>query len=320
MASTDQVFTVKNTGGVATGTLSTLISGSTPAQFVIPTGGDTCAGSALGGGKSCTIKVHFSPNLAGPYSAVLTESGSPRGSASATLAGTGGSVCGEFANDANTIALWHFDEATGLTTADSSGNGHTGQLGNSTTASSADPAWTTGRFGAALLYAEANQQYVQAAGTNTFPNNNAMTIEFWEKATSPFGSAIDGDSQPFTAGFCVEASIASNNMELGVSDGSNFILTDIATSVLTNGSWHYLVFSYDGVNEVLYIDGASIGGTSPSPPPTEPTLTGGYQIGGRPFNTFFNGVIDEMRFSNIARTPAQIANYYQSAVSCPGGG
>ena len=41
-----------------------------------------------------------------------------------------------FGSDANTVALYHFDEGTGVTTADASGNGNTGTLVNS-------PTWVT---------------------------------------------------------------------------------------------------------------------------------------------------------------------------------
>jgi hypothetical protein len=43
----------------------------------------------------------------------------------------------------NTVALWHLDEGTGQTIADSSGNGRNGTLGTSSGADSADPLWVT---------------------------------------------------------------------------------------------------------------------------------------------------------------------------------
>jgi hypothetical protein len=50
-----------------------------------------------------------------------------------------------FASDANTKALWHMDEGTGSTTADSSGNSNTGTLNNG-------PVWLVGKFGQAALH------------------------------------------------------------------------------------------------------------------------------------------------------------------------
>ncbi len=49
-----------------------------------------------------------------------------------------------FQPDSNTLALWHFNEGTGQTTADASSNGITATLGASNTNGSDDPAWVTG--------------------------------------------------------------------------------------------------------------------------------------------------------------------------------
>jgi hypothetical protein len=309
-----ETFTVTNTGQAPSGTLTTGLSGSTPAQFVITS--NTCTGTLAGGG-TCSIKVEFSPNLAGPYSATLTASATPGGAPTSALAGTSGAPCGELTSDANTVALWHFDEGSGLTTADASGNGHTGTLGDSTTANSADPSWVTGRFGKALFYASANSQYVQGAGSNTFPSNQ-VTVEFWVNAVSPYGSS-GTTSQPFTAGFIdVAVEISTSDILFGVGNGNNWSFQSETTSTLGSGSWHYYAFTYDTVNQWFYVDGTLLGAVSTSPAITlQSTGAYGYQIGGRPANTFLNGTLDEMRLSNTARTTGQIQNYYLSASTCP---
>ena len=75
-------FTVSNTGGVATGTLSVGLPGG---QFEIVS--DGCAASALGAHTSCTISARFAPTSAGTKLATLTVSGSPGGSATASFTG-----------------------------------------------------------------------------------------------------------------------------------------------------------------------------------------------------------------------------------------
>jgi hypothetical protein len=50
----------------------------------------------------------------------------------------------QFATDGNTVALYHFNEGSGQTTADASGNGFTATLGATTSAEASDPTWTTG--------------------------------------------------------------------------------------------------------------------------------------------------------------------------------
>lgn len=49
-----------------------------------------------------------------------------------------------FNPDANTVALYHFNEGSGQTTADASGNGFTAILGGTNAAEASDPTWTTG--------------------------------------------------------------------------------------------------------------------------------------------------------------------------------
>lgn len=47
----------------------------------------------------------------------------------------------QFTSDANTVALYHFNEGSGQTTADASGNGYNGVRGATTATESSDPSW-----------------------------------------------------------------------------------------------------------------------------------------------------------------------------------
>ncbi len=97
--SDDVTFTGVNSGGTATGTLTTAITGADAAQFSIT--GNTCAGATLAanGGSTCTVIVHYAPltQTMGTTSkvAALTLTGTPGGTATATfqaLANTPGSL------------------------------------------------------------------------------------------------------------------------------------------------------------------------------------------------------------------------------------
>ncbi|MGM0557872.1 MAG: choice-of-anchor D domain-containing protein [Myxococcota bacterium] len=84
-----ETFTVENTGGAATGTLTTAISGSNAADFSPVNGGDGCQGISLGAGATCTISIVFEPNATGSRTASLTVSDTSGGSISASLSGEG---------------------------------------------------------------------------------------------------------------------------------------------------------------------------------------------------------------------------------------
>ena len=69
-SSTATTFTVTNVGGIATPALTTAISGTNAADFVL--GSNGCAGTMVGAGLTCTLTVTFTPGAAGARSAVLT--------------------------------------------------------------------------------------------------------------------------------------------------------------------------------------------------------------------------------------------------------
>jgi len=79
-------FTVSNSGGVASGALSSTIGGTNPTQFSIGT--NTCGTNPLAAGGVCTIQVIFQPTSVGVKSGSLNVSGTPGGTAAATLGGT----------------------------------------------------------------------------------------------------------------------------------------------------------------------------------------------------------------------------------------
>jgi len=86
----DTTLTVKNGGGVATGTLAVTLGGANGGQYGLGT--DGCTGKTLAAGATCAVGVHFSPSktTAGLQTATLSVDGTPGGSAPATLTGISG--------------------------------------------------------------------------------------------------------------------------------------------------------------------------------------------------------------------------------------
>jgi hypothetical protein len=82
-------FTVRNTGGAATGVLTVAVAGTNPADFPIVAGGDGCSGATLAAMGTCTIAVQFNPTAAGARAATLRVQGTPGGTATSALTGTG---------------------------------------------------------------------------------------------------------------------------------------------------------------------------------------------------------------------------------------
>jgi hypothetical protein len=81
-----QSFAVADTGKAASVALSVAVTGADAADFVIDA--DSCT-AALAAGSACTVSVHFVPSAEGTRKAMLSVSGSPGGTATSSLQGTG---------------------------------------------------------------------------------------------------------------------------------------------------------------------------------------------------------------------------------------
>src|SRR6185503_6915741 len=81
-----QAFTLANTGATASGTLAVTLAG----QAGFTKSGDTCTGTSLEPGQSCTVTVQFTPASYAPLSATLTAAGQdPAATAAVALTGSG---------------------------------------------------------------------------------------------------------------------------------------------------------------------------------------------------------------------------------------
>jgi hypothetical protein len=232
------------------------------------------------------------------------------------------SGCGQMAKDGNTIGLWHLDDGAGQTVSDSSGNGHNGTLGAAAMPSADDPKWGPGRFGGGLLFDTTNCgamqpdpdcQWVQIP-TGAIPFPNGFTVELWFKPLNPYGSA-GGFGRLFgTDNISASVEAASGNfVDCSIGDGNNWFT--LSNNIPNYGdAWHYVAQTWDGMNQTLYLDGQVVLSGKMALAQTAST---DFQFGGRPYNTFLNGVMDEIRISNVARTQAQIQGYYTAAAVCP---
>ena len=82
-----------------------------------------------------------------------------------------------FTADANTIALYRFDEGTGTTFLDASGNGHDGTLTGAS--------WTTGLMGSAASFDGSNDYGLVPHSTDfNVSSTDDFTMETWVKAGS----------------------------------------------------------------------------------------------------------------------------------------
>ncbi|MBA7551222.1 hypothetical protein ES705_43758 [subsurface metagenome] len=142
---------------------------------------------------------------------------------------------------------------------------------------------------------------------------SAITVEAWVKMrtsgdyegfVSKYGTGGGGDVEyilGFSSGGNIRFRIYTSTDPFGIE----------VTSTMTLNAWHHVVGTYDGTNFILYRDGANVNsGTSSGNFVDAPTPV---TIGSMATNGYFSdGIIDEPRISDSARTPAWIKASYES--------
>ncbi|MCG2824966.1 MAG: DUF2341 domain-containing protein, partial [Thermoplasmatales archaeon] len=212
---------------------------------------------------------------------------------------------GEFTVDEHTVALWHFNEGSGTTTYDETPNDNDGTINGAT--------WTTGKFGSALSF-DGDGDYVEIPDSDSF-NMVSWTIEAWIKIpyTGNEGRKIiviqhEGSSQKYWY-----MALSSNNLELGycLGVGDPYCIVESYNQPLNDGVWHHVAGVKSGGNYLKwYIDGINVKTLNITDNRTY-ALSTDVWIGGFWWvdDQYFNGTIDEIRISNIARTKF---DYYQT--------
>lgn len=211
----------------------------------------------------------------------------------------------KFTSDANTLALYHFDDDPGQTVTDSSSSNNPGTLGATLTPATVeqtDPSWVTGNTG--LLQFDGNDNYVRLpAGLTTAINGKtALTIEGWFKHAAAGGNRwFYGDAA------------ATQQIAIGVNGTSNTMMYNFKTSVsgqftgasgstaLTPDTWYHFAVVYDSTAGTYnaYINGQSdysVGSLSGTVSVTNQQTLGGSALGG-----FFSGYLNEVHISSVAR-------------------
>src|SRR5437762_3296180 len=202
------------------------------------------------------------------------------------------------------VAAYAFDEGTGTTVADASGNNRTGTISGAT--------WTTaGRYGSALTF-DGTTAKVTAPNAASLGLTTGMTLEAWVYPTvAPTGwrAVIDKNVD----GYYLMASSGPNNRPAvgGTWTAGNQNLA--APSALAVNTWTHLAATFDGAMVRLYVNGVQVASQAQATPLR--TTTGTLQIGADSYaGENFAGRIDEVRLYNRALTAAEIQTDMNTAV------
>ncbi len=213
-------------------------------------------------------------------------------------------IPGEHNPDANTVGLWHFNESSGPQANDSSGNNNDGTLYPSYPSDS--PQWVDGRFGKALEFDGVND-FVEIPDSNSLDITDEITMEAWVKpysfSTIPY---IISKKKTDTAGLYALI-ITDEGKAKAFFDTPNHIT---AWDPIPLDEWTYLAATFNGSVKRIYINGVENNNETYSH--IAPTSTHPLRIGSPGSGDNFDGIIDEVRLSNVGRTAEEIADYYRS--------
>lgn len=250
-----------------------------------------------GSGSNRTVAVTPAAGQSGTATITVTVSdGSATANASFVLtvnaAATGGLV-----------AAYGFNETTGTSATDASGNTNHGVIQGATRV-------TSGKFGGALNFDGASN-LVAVKSSPTLSLTQAMTLEAWvyptatqsgwrtllQKADSYFLHASGNKAlQP-------EAGVVYNN------SGSQLA----SSAAITVNAWTHVALTYDGSNLRLYLNGALV--SSRAKTGAIGSNANDLYIGGNnPYGEYFRGLVDEVRIYNRALTGSEIQSDMQAPV------
>lgn len=210
--------------------------------------------------------------------------------------------------DANYKMVQHLQESTGGTNAilDSTANGNHGTDNNTPTLGA------TGKIDGAITFDGADD-LIEVSDSVSLDITSGITIEAWVNPTT-----IDADHRRIVIKSHTDWNAPHYMYSLWVhQDGLGFGFNDGTTRIYANkgsvstGSWQYVAATYNGTLQEWYIDGSSVGtqaATGTIVTNDQPLIIGS-ALG---TTTRFDGTIDEVRISNVARSSDWLGTSYNN--------
>ncbi|MFH1228576.1 MAG: LamG-like jellyroll fold domain-containing protein [Planctomycetota bacterium] len=203
------------------------------------------------------------------------------------------------------VAWWKFDETSGTTAADASGNGNNGTVYG--------PTWS----GGALSFDGADDYVNMGNAPSLSPGSGDYTVGAWFKTnatTAPmtiFNHGTFYDQQFIDIGSA--ATLTPGVIRAAMTDADNDAVEIITSPAneFNNNTWHHVVMAYKYSTHTLelFVDGVFRGtNTNNLVGAMNPTVSA--EIGRMNGARYFSGFIDDVKIYNYARTAEQILAEY----------
>jgi Concanavalin A-like lectin/glucanases superfamily/Fibronectin type III domain len=205
------------------------------------------------------------------------------------------------------VAAYAFDEGSGTTVTDASGNGNNGTISNAT--------WSTsGKFSDALQF-NGSSALVTIPDAASLHLTTGMTLEAWVDPSTVDASWRDVVYKGNDNYYLEASSTNGTRPDRGMIAGGTYA-DAFGTSGLQANAWSHLAETYDGSTLRLYVNGTQVASTAHTG--NISTSTNPLQVGGDSlYSQFFAGLIDEVRVHNVALTPTQIQTDQATPIATP---
>jgi hypothetical protein len=206
-----------------------------------------------------------------------------------------------------TDALTRFGTPSPYSHIDSTVNHNNGKAGGSLNMN------VSGKIDGADYFNAATQDYINCGDNASLKGMSALTVEVWGNLVSlpSGGTGIVAKWASSTQGSYLMWQGSAGTPNWGVITSS--WKTTASSTALITGQWYHLIGTYDGSQIKLYINGAVVGTTTgvtgAIASSTDPCYVGRYTT------PFWNGYLDEVRISNVARSASWIGTEYNNQAS-----
>lgn len=249
----------------------------------------------------------FTPSRIGPTT-ILTRAADDSGNIESP---TGVNVTVQLSPTSNSglVAAYSFNQGSGSTLTDSSGNNNHGSVSGAN--------WVTGLAGNALSF-DGVDDLVTIADANSLDLTTGMTLEAWVRPADRQGwsTVIAKERGGNNVGYVLYASAGTDEPPQGSIVTASDDIGARDRKLLPLNTWSHLVTTYDGAQLRLYVNGSLVSSTAVTGAIN--TSSNPLRIGGNTVfsDEYFRGLIDEVRIYNRSLNEAEI----QYNISTPVGG
>lgn len=208
----------------------------------------------------------------------------------------------------NLVAYWKFDENTGTSAADATGNGNTGTLVGS-------PSWVAGKINSAVSY-NGTSQYTQTGSGSSyaglFPSAISMCAWVSYPNFSNYQRTLTLETNSTDYNVWLQANKTSATVQFGAG-GSSY---KTGTTALSTNTWYFIcgVTDYTQAGTHIYVNGVDDGGTFTGTPSYN--ATNAYLDVGALLSTgtryYGAATIDEVGVWSRALTSTEVTQLYNS--------